>query len=100
MNLLLQGLLSDLLQRCDRLKQEIQRISTLPHEIEDYREGIVKQLSIVDAAIKAIQQDPYINEPAFAKNFLHKYKRLSEKIRAFEGGPVLSLSRFSEHDRL
>lgn len=100
MNLLLQGLLSDLLQRCDRLKQEIQRISTLPPEIEDYRDGIVKQLSAVDAAIKAIQQDPYINEPAFAKNFLHKYKRLSEKVRALEGGPVLALSRFSEHDRL
>jgi hypothetical protein len=100
MNLLLQGLLSDLLQRCDRLKQEIQRIKTLPPEIEDYRDGIGKQLSIVDAAIKAIQQDPYINEATFAKNFLHKYKRLVERVSALEGGPVLALSRFSEHDRL
>ena len=100
MNLLLQGLLSDLLQRCDRLKQEIQHVNTLPQEIEDYRDGIVNQLSFVDAAIRTIQQDPDINVPAFTKNFLHKYKRLTERVRALEGGPVLALSRFSEHDRL
>jgi hypothetical protein len=100
MHFLLQGLLSDLLQRCDRLKQEIQHIKTLPQEIEDYRDGIVNQLSIVDVAIRTIQQDPDIDVPAFTKNFLHKYKRLTERVRALEGGPVLALSRFSEHDRL
>lgn len=100
MNVLLQGLIADLLQRCDRLNQEIQNISPLPHEVEDYRDGIVKQLSDLDSRIKTIQQDPDIDEPAFTKNFLHKYKRLSERVSALEAGPVLALSRFSEKDRL
>jgi hypothetical protein len=100
MNLLLQGLLSDLLQRCNRLKQEVQHINALPHEVDVYKEGIVNQLSDIESRIKAIQHDPDIEVPAFTKNFLHKYKRLSERVSALEAGPVLAISRFSDRDNL
>jgi len=100
MNFLLQGLLNDLLQRCNRLRQEVENISSVPDEISDYRDGIIKHLGEIGLQIRRIQEDPDIGLEDLAKNFLHIYKRLAEQIHAIEGRPVLAILRYSERDRL
>lgn len=50
--------------------------------------------------IEEIQKDPDIGLDDLAKNFLHKYKRLAERIHEMEWGPILAVSRYSERDRL
>lgn len=100
MNFLLQGLLNDLLQRCNRLKQEVKNIYPIPSEISDYCEGVIKHLNKVESQIKEIQEDPDITLSYLVKNFLHRYKRLAEQIHAIEWGPILAISRYSMRDRL
>lgn len=100
MNFLLQGLLNDLLQRCNRLKDEVENIKSVPEEISDYRVGTTKYLDEIVVQIEEIQKDPDIGLDDLAKNFLHKYKRLAERIHEMEWGPILAVSRYSERDRL
>ncbi|MCL0073099.1 hypothetical protein M1N91_02645, partial [Dehalococcoidia bacterium] len=100
MNFLIQGLLNDLLQRCNRLKQELNNMANVTDEISDYWEWITKDLDRVHTQIIEIQKDPDIGLETLAKNFLHKYKRLAEHIYSLEWGPILAISRYSDRDRL
>jgi hypothetical protein len=97
-NLLLQGLLNDLLEKCNHLIQEVRSLDNLPAEVKNYQTSILERLSKIESDIRIIQSDHSIGSTAFTKNYLRKYKRLAERLYLLEWGPVLALSRFSERD--
>lgn len=97
---LLHGFLNDLLQHCRRLNTEVKGMSAVPPEVTDYWHGVMQLLERIEQRIQDMLQDPDIQTPALAKNYMHDYKRLAESIRALEWQSVLALLRYSRRDRL
>lgn len=94
----LEPLLHDLAERFRFLDDELGRMA-LPPEVEPLRQRIHQIAVRAKARVDSVLTDPDIASPDFAKNFYHKYKRLSELAQAIDEGPLFALSRFRAEDR-
>ena len=94
----LEPLLHDLAERFRFLEDELGQM-TVPPEAESSRQRIHRIAARAKARVDAVLVDPDISSPDFAKNFYHKYKRLSELAQAIDEGPLFALSRFRAENR-
>ena len=94
----LEPLLHDLAERFRFLEDELGHL-TVPPEAESSRQRIHGIAARAKARVDAVLADPDISSSDFAKNFYHKYKRLSELAQAIDEGPLFALSRFRTEDR-
>lgn len=99
MSSLVHQLLHDLRQRCDHLVEELRKLDSLHEEARPYRDQTATRLTRAGSFIESLLADPDLDHPSLARNYYHRYKRLSELVFNQEWGPVTALKRFRDDDR-
>lgn len=96
---LLEELFHDLGRRATEIAEELRNCrSSVPVEVEAYREQMELRATRASALTTQILQDPDLNAPLFAQNFYRDFRHIARLVQALEHLPLLVLRRFDDRD--